>query len=649
MNDPLWQPSKERIANANLTAFMRFLERDEQTPPTDFSRLRAWSVAEPERFWEAFWRFAGVQASAPWDKVLTDGGKMPGARWFEGARLNFAENMLRHRDDQPAIIAWTEDRERRAISYGELYLAVARLAAALRADGVGVGDRVAAVMPHTIETIIAMLATTSIGAIWSSCSPDFGKQGLLDRFGQINAKALITIDGYRYNGKPIDVMPKISALTSELATLKRIILVPFLNTDARLEGLSNAVLYDDYTDNGADGISFEQLPFDHPAFILYSSGTTGVPKAIVHGAGGTLLQHMKELMLHTDLKRDDKLFYFTTCGWMMWNWQVGALATGATVITYDGSPFHPDGNKLFDIIQEDRVTHFGTSAKFIDAVKKAGLSPAGSHDLSSLRALLSTGSPLVAESFDFVYDNIKRDLHLASISGGTDIVSCFVLGNPIAPVWRGEIQTAGLGMAVESWNDEGKPVIGERGELVCVKPFPCMPVSFWNDEDGSRYRSAYFERFPGIWTHGDMIEQTEHGGFVIYGRSDAVLNPGGVRIGTAEIYRQVEQIDEVLESIAVGQDWEGDVRVVLFVRLAEGVDLDEDLITRIKQRIRANTTPRHVPAKVIAVADIPRTMSGKIVELAVREVIHDRPVKNTEALANPKALDLYKHLPALQS
>jgi len=444
-------------------------------------------------------------------------------------------------------------------------------------------------------------------------------------------------------------MPKISALTSELATLKRIILVPFLNTDARLEGLSNAVLYDDYTDNGADGISFEQLPFDHPAFILYSSGTTGVPKAIVHGAGGTLLQHMKELMLHTDLKRDDKLFYFTTCGWMMWNWQVGALATGATVITYDGSPFHPDGNKLFDIIQEDRVTHFGTSAKFIDAVKKAGLSPAGSHDLSSLRALLSTGSPLVAESFDFVYDNIKRDLHLASISGGTDIVSCFVLGNPIAPVWRGEIQTAGLGMAVESWNDEGKPVIGERGELVCVKPFPCMPVSFWNDEDGSRYRSAYFERFPGIWTHGDMIEQTEHGGFVIYGRSDAVLNPGGVRIGTAEIYRQVEQIDEVLESIAVGQDWEGDVRVVLFVRLAEGVDLDEDLITRIKQRIRANTTPRHVPAKVIAVADIPRTMSGKIVELAVREVIHDRPVKNTEALANPKALDLYKHLPALQS
>ncbi|MEM9625607.1 MAG: acetoacetate--CoA ligase [Pseudomonadota bacterium] len=645
MTDLLWQPSDQRIATANLTAFMGSVP----SAPFDFEALRAWSVDRPEDFWAAFWRFAEIEASRPWDQVLTHGDRMPGAKWFEGARLNFAENMLRHRDDRPAIIAWTEDCQRRVMSHNELYLAVAKLAAALKADGVGVGDRVAAVMPHTIETIVAMLAATSIGAVWSSCSPDFGKQGLLDRFGQIEPKVLITIDGYRYNGKPQDISPKLQELTAELPSLERIVMVPFLNADAKPDGLSNAVLYADYTDNDATDVAFEQLPFDHPGFILYSSGTTGVPKAIVHGTGGTLLQHLKELMLHTDLKPEDELFYFTTCGWMMWNWQVSALATGAAVVTYDGSPFHPDGSKLFDILQEDEVSHFGTSAKFIDAVKKAGLSPATTHDLSSLKALLSTGSPLVAESFDFVYEHIKRDLHLASISGGTDIVSCFVLGNPIGPVHRGEIQTAGLGMAVEAWNDEGRPTTGERGELVCVKPFPSMPVSFWNDPDGERYRGAYFERFPGVWTHGDMIEQTPHDGFIIHGRSDAVLNPGGVRIGTAEIYRQVEQIDQVLESIAVGQDWDGDVRVVLFVRLRDGIALDDDLITTIRQRIRQNTTPRHVPAKVVQVADIPRTMSGKIVELAVREVIHGRKVKNTEALANPGALDLYRDLDDLKS
>ena len=456
MTDPLWQPSDERIDNANLTAFMRFLAQEMEGPPEDFPALRAWSVDRPEDFWAAFWRFADIQASQPWEKVLSDGDKMPGASWFEGARLNFAENMLRHRDDHPAIIAWTEDRQRRSLTYNELYVAVAKLAAAFKADGVGVGDRVAAVMPHTIETIVAMLAATSIGAVWSSCSPDFGKQGLLDRFGQIDAKVLITIDGYRYNGKPIDIRGKIGELCSSLPTVGRIVMVPFLDGEARPDSLANAVLYADYTDNAADRISFEQLPFDHPAFILYSSGTTGVPKAIVHGAGGTLLQHQKELMLHTDLKRGDRLFYFTTCGWMMWNWQVSALGTGATVVTYDGSPFHPDGNKLFDILQEDRITHFGTSAKFIDAVKKAELSPASTHDLPALKAVLSTGSPLVAESFDFVYEHIKQDLHLASISGGTDIVSCFVLGNPIGPVHRGEIQTAGLGMAVEVWNDDGE-------------------------------------------------------------------------------------------------------------------------------------------------------------------------------------------------
>ncbi|MGI9436655.1 MAG: acetoacetate--CoA ligase [Geminicoccaceae bacterium] len=649
MTEPLWQPSSDRIANANVTAFMGSLAEPGGPTALTFEALRAWSVEQPEAFWSAFWRYAEIQSSRPWDRVLTDGDRMPGATWFAGARLNFAENMLRYRDEREAIVGWTEDGKRRAISYAELYLAVARLANALKADGVGVGDRVAAVMPHTIETIVAMLATTAIGAIWSSCSPDFGKQGLLDRFGQIDAKAMITIDGYRYNGKEIDIRGKLAELCSKLPTLKRLVMMPFLHAEAEPEGLAKAVLYADYVKDGQETLSFEQLPFDHPAFILYSSGTTGVPKAIVHGAGGTLLQHLKELMLHTDLKREDRLFYFTTCGWMMWNWQVSALGVGATVVTYDGSPFFPDGNCLFNVIEKDQVSVFGTSAKFIDAVKKAGLSPAETHDLSALKAVLSTGSPLVAESFDFVYEKIKKDLHLASISGGTDIVSCFVLGNPVGPVWRGEIQTAGLGMAVEAWSDEGEPVTSERGELVCVKPFPSMPVSFWNDPDGSRYKGAYFERFPGVWTHGDMIEQTAHGGFVIYGRSDAVLNPGGVRIGTAEIYRQVEQIDEVMESIAVGQDWDGDVRVVLFVRLAADAMLDEELIARIKQRVRENTTPRHVPAKVVAVADIPRTMSGKIVELAVREVIHGRPVKNIEALANPQVLDFFKDLPSLQS
>ncbi|MDH3663106.1 MAG: acetoacetate--CoA ligase [Alphaproteobacteria bacterium] len=647
MTDPLWQPSTERVANANLTAFMRFLADEMEAAPSNFDALSTWSVEQPEDFWAAFWRFSGVKASRPWDRVLTDGEKMPGAKWFEGARLNFAENMLRNRDDHPAIIAWTEHGHRQSVTYKELYLAVAKLAAALKADGVGVGDRVAAVMPHAIETIVAMLAVTSIGAVWSSCSPDFGKQGLLDRFGQIDAKVLITIDGYRYNGKPIDIRPKVRELTAELATLERIVMVPFL--EAEPAGLDDAVLYADYTNNAADRVSFEQLPFDHPAFILYSSGTTGVPKAIVHGAGGTFLQHQKELMLHTDLKREDKLFYFTTCGWMMWNWQVSALGLGATLVVYDGSPFHPDGNCLFNILEKDEVTVFGTSAKFIDAVKKADLSPAQTHDLSALKAVLSTGSPLVAESFDFVYQHIKQDLHLASISGGTDIVSCFVLGNPIGPVRRGEIQSKGLGMAVEVWNDEGEHVVGERGELVCVKPFPSMPVGFWKDPDGARYRGAYFERFPGVWTHGDMIERTPSDGYVIHGRSDAVLNPGGVRIGTAEIYRQVEQIDEVMESIAVGQEWQGDVRVVLFVRLRDGVSLDDELIAAIRKRIRDNTTPRHVPAKVVQIADIPRTMSGKIVELAVRDVIHGRKVKNTEALANPQALGLYRDLAELET
>jgi acetoacetyl-CoA synthetase len=647
MNQPLWQPSSGRIAAANMTAFAQAVAARHGQALRDYAKLRAWSVERSADFWVELWRFAEVGASRPWDVVLQDGARMPGARWFAGAELNFAENLLRHRDDHPAMIAWGEDGGRRSLSYAELYDRVARLAAALKADGVGPGDRVAAVMPHIPETIIAMLAVTALGAIWSSCSPDFGVQGVLDRFGQIAPKVLITVDGYRYNGKPIDMRPKLAEITGRLPSLERIVLVPFLDPNADPGPLSGAVLEQDYRID-QPALEFAQLPFDHPIYILYSSGTTGVPKAIAHGAGGTLLQHLKELLLHTDLKREDRIFYFTTCGWMMWNWLASSLAVGATLVLYDGAPFHPDGHRLFALAADERISIFGTSAKYLDAVKKAGLEPGKSHDLSALRAILSTGSPLVPESFDFVYRSIKRDVHLASISGGTDIVSCFVLGNPTAPVWRGEIQTRGLGLAVEVWNDEGRPVVGEPGELVCVKPFPSMPVGFWNDSDGSRYRAAYFERFPGVWTHGDRIELTEHDGLIIYGRSDAVLNPGGVRIGTAEIYRQVEQIEEVVEALAVAQEWQDDVRIVLFVRLAPDASLDDALADRIRQRIRQNCTPRHVPAKIIAIADIPRTMNGKIAELAVREQIHGRLVKNVDALANPEALTLYRDLPELR-
>ncbi|MGH6920101.1 MAG: acetoacetate--CoA ligase [Geminicoccaceae bacterium] len=647
MNQPLWQPSSGRVAAANMTAFAHTVAASHGEALREYAKLRAWAVEQPADFWAELWRFAEVQASRPWDLVLQDGTRMPGARWFAGAKLNFAENLLRHRDQHPAMVAWSEDGRRRSLSYAELYARVAQLAAALKADGIGPGDRVAAVMPHIPETIIAMLAVTALGAIWSSCSPDFGVQGVLDRFGQIAPKVLITVDGYRYNGKPIDVRAKLAEITARLPGLERIVMVPFLDAAAGPGPLSGAVLEHDYRVSSAT-LDFAQLPFDHPIYILYSSGTTGVPKAIVHGAGGTLLQHLKELILHTDLKREDRIFYFTTCGWMMWNWLASSLAVGATLVLFDGAPFHPDGNRLFALAAEERVSIFGTSAKYLDAVKKAGLAPGRSHDLSALRAILSTGSPLVPESFDFVYRSIKADLHLASISGGTDIVSCFVLGNPVAPVWRGEIQTRGLGLAVEVWNDEGRPVTSQPGELVCVRPFPSMPVGFWNDPDGSRYRAAYFERFPGVWTHGDRIELTPHDGLIIYGRSDAVLNPGGVRIGTAEIYRQVEQIEEVAEALAVAQEWQDDVRIVLFVRLAPGARLDDALAGRIRQRIRQNCTPRHVPAKIVRVADIPRTMNGKIAELAVREQIHGRPVRNVDALANPEALALYRDLPELR-
>ncbi len=649
MSAPLWVPSAGRIAAANLTTFMRAARSEWHAPVSDYAGLYRWSIEQPAAFWQALWAFAEIRGERG-DAVLEDGDKMPGARWFPQARLNFAENLLRRRDESAAIVFWGEDRVRRSLSWDGLYKEVARLAQALRAAGVGSGDRVAAYMPNMPETVVGMLATASIGAIWSSCSPDFGVQGVLDRFGQIEPKVLFSADGYYYNAKAHDSLDKLREIVARLPTLRRVVVVPYVTEHPALSSIDRALTLSAFLAGHAAGeIAFARLPFDHPLYIMYSSGTTGVPKCIVHGAGGTLIQHLKEHLLHTDLKPGDRLFYFTTCGWMMWNWLASGLAAGATLMLYDGSPFYPSGNVLFDLANAERMTVFGASAKFIDAVNKAGLEPRKSHRLDDLRTILCTGSPLVPESFDFVYEKVKRDVCLSSISGGTDIISCFVLGNPLLPVWRGELQCRGLGMRVEVFDEQGRSVRGQKGELVCTAPFPSMPIGFWKDPDRAKYRAAYFERFPGAWCHGDYVELTEHDGMVIYGRSDAVLNPGGVRIGTAEIYRQAEQVEEVIESLVIGQQWQGDVRVVLFVRLREGLSLDEALINKIRQQIRRNTTPRHVPAKIVQVMDIPRTKSGKIVELAVRNVVHGEPVKNKEALANPEALELYKNIPELQS
>ena len=646
----LWAPSDSRIESSRLTAFCRFLLARGDAPvdwSRDYAALHAWSIAEPARFWTALWDFAEVRGErdTAGTDVLENADRMPGARWFGGARLNYAENLLRERDDAEALVFWGEDRVKVRMSRAELYRQVAHLSAALRDLGVVPGDRVAAYMPNMPETLVAMLASASIGAIFTSASPDFGVQGVLDRFGQTEPKVLIAADGYYYNGKTIDSMSKLAEIAAALPSLVKVVVVRYVHEAHDLAAMPRAALWNDLLApyRYVDDIEFARLPFDHPLYIMYSSGTTGVPKCIVHGAGGALLQHIKEQQLHGDVRAGDHLFYFTTCGWMMWNWLVSGLASGATLLLYDGSPFADDGTVLFDYADAEHMTHFGTSAKFIDAVAKAGLTPRATHSLTSVRTMFSTGSPLVAEGFDFVYRHIKGDIQLASISGGTDILSCFVLGNPNAPVRRGEIQCAGLGMAFDVFDDAGQPVKAEKGELVCTRPFPSMPVGFWNDADGSKYRAAYFERFDNIWCHGDFAERTNHDGFVIYGRSDATLNPGGVRIGTAEIYRQVEQLPEVVESLVIGQDRPGgDVRVVLFVKLRDSLQLDDALRTAIRRRIRDNTTPRHVPEKVVQVTDIPRTKSGKIVELAVRNVVHGRPVKNLEALANPEALDHFR-------
>ncbi|HXZ91273.1 MAG TPA: acetoacetate--CoA ligase [Burkholderiales bacterium] len=629
---PLWQPSPGRAARSALADFTR-----RAGGFADYAALHRWSVDKCEDFWSLLWDFCGVQGTKG-ARVLVDGDRMPGAQWFPEARLNFAQNLLRAPDDSDAIVFWGEDKLKRRLTRRALHALVSRLQQALAAVGVQKGDRVAGYLPNLPESVAAMLATASLGAVWSSCSPDFGVQGVLDRFGQIEPKVLFCADGYLYGGKEFDTQDKAAEVLARLPSVRKCVLLPYVGSPPRVgESLERFVAPFE-----AKAVAFEPVAFNHPLYILFSSGTTGVPKCIVHGTGGTLLQHLKEHRLHSDVGPGDRVFYFTTLGWMMWNWLVSGLAAGATLLLYDGSPFIARAKILFDFADAERMTHFGTSAKFIDAIAKVGLKPRVTHRLDTLRAILSTGSPLLPEGFDYVYASVKEDLCLSSISGGTDIVSCFVLGNPMLPVWRGEIQCKGLGLAVEVFDENGKTVVGEKGELVCTRPFPAMPIGFWNDADGAKYRAAYFEKYPNVWRHGDWCELTAHGGMIIYGRSDAVLNPGGVRIGTAEIYRQVEQLDEVLESLVIGQDWEGDVRVVLFVKLKEGQVLDENLSNRIKKRIRDNTTPRHVPDKVLQVADIPRTQSGKIVELAVRDVVHGRPIKNVEALANPEALEHFR-------
>ena len=638
-----------------MTAFLQWVRQRRPAGAeavSDFSALYRWSVERPESFWPEVWRFCGVVADErpgkdPWDDVVLGLDRMGppdpelGPRWFVGARLNFAENLLRYRDEREALVFWNERGRGRTLTYRELADQVGMVAAALERQGIGPGDRVAGFLPNLPEAVIAMLATASLGAIWTSCSPDFGANGVLDRFGQIRPRILFCADGYRYAGKTIDSLARVRDVLQRLPEIERVIVVPYLGDRPDLSGIAGGVRWSDWLRTDAAAGPSRRFPFDHPLYIMYSSGTTGLPKCMVHGAGGTLLQHLKELVLHTDLTRDDRIFYFTTCGWMMWNWLVSGLAAGATVVLFDGAPLSPP-SVLWDMAARERITVFGTSAKYLALAEKEGLRPGSTHDLAALRAILSTGSPLAPSGFDYVYREIKRDLHLASISGGTDIISCFALGNPIGPVWPGELQTRGLGMAVEVFDEDGRPVRGRDGELVCTRAFPSMPVSFWNDPDGAKYHAAYFEHYPGAWRHGDWARLTEHDGVVISGRSDATLNPGGVRIGTAEIYRQVEQLPEVIESLVVGQEWEGDVRIVLFVRLRADLELDDALRTRIRKRIREHASPHHVPRRIVQVADIPRTISGKITELAVREMIHGRPVTNREALANPAALELFR-------
>jgi acetoacetyl-CoA synthetase len=646
MSTPLWSPSREAVKRTELTRFQSWVSEKRSLELSDYRALHRWSVEQPDEFWADYWAFAGLKASSQATATVDHLEKFPGARWFPGARLNYAENLLSDRSNKTALISVLENGDRQETSYADLYRTTASVSAHLE-PLVEVGDRVAGWMPNTIETVTAMLATSARGAVWSSCSPDFGAEGALDRFGQIEPKVLFACDGYHYAGKVIDIRDKVLDVVSQVSSIETVVWIPVLDLPIPTTETCTHASWGEWSSAADTELAFEQLPFDHPLYILYSSGTTGKPKCIVHGQGGTLIQHRKEHQLHLDLKPQDTLFFFTTCGWMMWNWLVSGLATGCTLVLYDGSPFHPKPDAMFDLAERERVTVFGISAKFLGTAQKEGVVPKQTHDLGAMRMLISTGSPLTHEGFQYVYDDIKNDVHLVSMTGGTDLISCFILGNPNLPVYAGELQSPGLGMAVDVWNDAGEPVREENGELVCTVPFPSCPIGFWNDPEDARFRAAYFDRFPNVWMHGDFAEVTPNDGYIIHGRSDAVLNPGGVRIGTAEIYRQVERFDEVVDAVCIGQSWDDDVRVVLFVVMRDGVELTDELIGTIKLAIRNDASPRHTPAKVIAVADIPRTMSGKIAELAVRDVVHGREVKNTSALANPEALVNFENLPAL--
>ncbi len=649
MSKLLWEPTQERIKNTNMYRFMNFINEKNSQNITEYPSLYQWSIENIPDFWAAMWEFAGIKASKPYDKIIDDLGKMPGAKWFAGTRLNFAENLLRYRDNQTALIFNGEDQVAARMTYAELYDEVARVAISLRAAGVKAADRVVGFMPNMPETIIAMLAATSIGATWSSCSPDFGIKGVLDRFGQIQPKVIFTADGYFFKGKHLDSLERISNIIKKLPSIEKLVVVPYTEKNPDIIGLPNAILYKDFKASESNlEIEFEQLPFDHPLYIMYSSGTTGLPKCMVQSAGGILIHHLKELMLHTDLKREDTIFYFTTCGWMMWNWLVSSLAVGATLVLFDGNPFHPDPGALWKMAQDDKITIFGTSAGYIAALQNTGVKPVKTYDLAPLKSVLSTGSPLSMEGFEYIYQEVKEDLQLASISGGTDLNGCFALGNPIGPVYSGELQCRGLAMKVMAFDEDGKSVINQQGELVCAAPFPSMPIYFWSDPDGKKYHDAYFDVYPNVWRHGDYIVINEQGGVTIYGRSDATLNPGGVRIGTAEIYRQVDRLKEIEDSVVVGQDWKNDVRVILFVKMAEGYELTDGVVNKIKNAIRTNASPRHVPTKILAIPDVPYTHNMKKVELAVKKVVHNQPVLNKDSLRNPEALDYYADIKELQ-
>ncbi|MBW1766314.1 MAG: acetoacetate--CoA ligase [Deltaproteobacteria bacterium] len=650
MSKLLWKPSEERIKSTNMYRFMGFINERYNQNFTEYEPLYQWSIENISDLWASVWEFAQIKASRPYDQVIDDVTKMPGAKWFSGARLNFAENLLRYRDDQAALIFKGEDQNSAKMTYAELYDEVARVAASLKESGVRVGDRVCGFMPNMPETIIAMLAATSIGAVWSSCSPEFGINSLLDRFGQIKPKVLFTANGYAFKGKRFDSLELISNTLKELPSIEKVVVVAYTERDPDISNVPKATHYRDFKSPEPNlEIEFEQLPFDHPLYIMFTSGTTGPPKCMVQSAGGILLHHLKELIIHTDLKREDTIFWFTTCGWMMWNWLISSLGVGATVVLYDGNPFHPDPGALWRLAQDEKITIFGISAGYIAAIQNAGVKPGKEYNLTPLKAVLSTGSPLSEEGFEYIYKEVKEDLHLVSQTGGSDLNGSFASGNPMGPVYAGELQCRDLAMKVEAFDENGKPITNQQGELVCTAPFPSMPIYFWDDPDNEKYHAAYFDMYPNVWRHGDFIEINDHGGVIIYGRSDATLNPGGVRIGTAEIYRTVEQLEEIDDSLVVGQDWKNDVRIILFVQLREGVDLTESLKDKIKKAIRTNASPRHVPAKILAVPEIPYTLNMKKVELAVKKVIQGRQVLNRGALRNPEILDYYADLKELQN